>query len=170
MFFLCLEQFKPMKYRKNAVGSFKNTVYRKSEKIEPRSDFWQIWDDLGSILGTFFEEFALFCEKNSVMKIIEKKVATRWKQGTMSWPAGSLTSIDVFWWVHLHIDISKDMANELLTCQYLYGHVCKASSTGHWPNEWMYHPTSWQTDSRIAMPRQVSFSMARVPARVFHHC
>ena len=34
-----LEQCKPVKYSKNAVGSFKNTMYRKSEKINPRSDF-----------------------------------------------------------------------------------------------------------------------------------
>ena len=38
VFFLCLERFKPMKYSKNAVGSFKNRVYKKSEKIDPRSD------------------------------------------------------------------------------------------------------------------------------------
>ena len=29
-----LEQCKPVKYSKNAVGSFKNTMYRKSEKIK----------------------------------------------------------------------------------------------------------------------------------------
>ena len=40
MCFSCnLEQCKPVKYSKNAVGSFKNMMYRKSEKINARSDF-----------------------------------------------------------------------------------------------------------------------------------
>ena len=43
MLLLCfscnLEQCEPVKYSKNAVGSFKNTMYRKSEKIYLRSDF-----------------------------------------------------------------------------------------------------------------------------------
>ncbi len=39
VFFLCLERFEPVKYSKNAVGSFKNTMYRKSKKINPRLDF-----------------------------------------------------------------------------------------------------------------------------------
>ena len=47
---------------------------------------------MGSIFGTFFEDFALFCEKNSVMKIIEKKVATRSKRNPMTVPGGSLTA------------------------------------------------------------------------------
>ena len=34
-----LEECELVKYSKNAVGSFKNTMYRKSENINPRSDF-----------------------------------------------------------------------------------------------------------------------------------
>ena len=39
VFFLCLERFEAVKYSKNRVGSFKNTMYRKSKKINPRLDF-----------------------------------------------------------------------------------------------------------------------------------
>ena len=39
VFFLCLERFEAVKYSKNGVGSFNNTIYRKSKKINPRLDF-----------------------------------------------------------------------------------------------------------------------------------
>jgi hypothetical protein len=68
-----LEQCEPVKYSKNAVGSFKNTMYRKSKKINPRLDFSWIFT---LFLVTFLKIFAFFYEKKSVMKIIEKKMAT----------------------------------------------------------------------------------------------
>ena len=70
VFFLCLERFKPVKYSKNRVGSFKNTVYRKSEKIEPRSDFWRIW---GVFLVPFLKILRYFVKKIVSWKSSKKK-------------------------------------------------------------------------------------------------
>ena len=79
MFFLCLERFKPMKYSKNVVGSFKNTVYRKSDKIEPRSDFWQIW-------GVFVVPFL------KILRYFVKKIVS-WKSSKKKWPPSWNTTL-----------------------------------------------------------------------------
>ena len=56
-FSCCLEQCEPVKCSKNAVGSFKNTMYRKSEKINPMLDFNLI---LRAFLAPALKTFALF--------------------------------------------------------------------------------------------------------------
>ena len=88
-FSCCLEQLGPVKSSRNTVGSFKNTTYRKSAKINPRSVFWWI---SGALWVRFFTILTLFCEKSASENGSEKWCPPRVKRGPLPGPGGSRTA------------------------------------------------------------------------------
>ena len=88
-FSCCLEQLGPVKCSKNIVGSFKNMMYTKTAKINPRSVFWWI---SGVLWIRFLKILTLFCEKTASENGPEKWCPPRVKRRPIPGPGGSRTA------------------------------------------------------------------------------
>ena len=86
MCFSCrLEQCKPVACGTNAVGSFETTMYRKSKKINPRSDLNQ---SLTLFVYSSLQTSALFEWRRAFQKLVQKRCPAKLKQPAVHMPGG----------------------------------------------------------------------------------